>query len=105
MVDFKDANITDDILNKSLLIELRNSDDQTLISVLGIEQQTLKYNLYTNSEANIELEGSVSKNPVYLGNSTNLTIDTNFVQNIISSNTIYDTTYDNEKLGIKLSIY
>lgn len=105
MVDFKDANITSNVQNESLLIELRNADDQTLISVLGIEQQTLKYNLYIDSDAAIELEGTISKNPVYLGDSTSLTIDTNFVQNKVSSNTIYDTTFDNEKLGIKISIY
>lgn len=105
MVDFKDTNITSNVTNESLVIELRNAEHQTLISVLGIEQQTLKYNLYTNSDAVIELEGTVSKNPVYLGNSTNLTIDTNFKSQESANNTIYDTTYDNEKLGIKISIF
>ena len=105
IVDFKDSEITTDKLDETLLIELRNADDQTLISVLGIEQQTLKYNLYTNSDSTIELEGTVSKNPVYLGNSTTLTIDTNFVSQEHTSTTIYDTTFDNEKLGIKISIY
>lgn len=105
MVDFKDANINSDLLNNSLLIELRNAEGQTLISVLGIEQQTLKYNLYANTSAVIELDGSISKNPLYLGNSTNMTIDTNFVQQKRGDSTIYDATFDDEKLGIKISIF
>lgn len=105
MVDFKDSNITENKTNETLLIELRNAEHQTLISVLGIEQQTLKYNLYVDSESSIDMSGKISKNPIYLGNSTNLTIDTNFVSSEQSSNIIYDTTFDNEKLGIKISIY
>ena len=105
MVDFKDSNITENKTNETLLIELRNAEHQTLISVLGIEQQTLKYNLYVDSESSIDISGKISKNPIYLGNSTNLTIDTNFVSSEQSSNIIYDTTFDNEKLGIKISIY
>lgn len=104
-VDFKEANILNDVNNASLLIELRNADEQTLISVLGIEQQTLKYNIYTQSNASIELEGTNSKNPLYQGQSTDLTIYSNFVQQKKDSNTVYDTTYDDEKLGIKISIY
>ena len=104
-VDFKEANILNDVTDASLLIELRSADEQTLISVLGIEQQTLKYNVYTQSNAAIELEGTNSKNPLYQGQSTDLTIYSNFVQQKKNSNTVYDTTFEDEKLGIKISIY
>ena len=104
IVDFKEANIDTDVLSKKLLIELRNNDDQTLISVLGIEQATMNYNLYSNSDATVEVDASLSDSTVYLGNSTNLTVDTNFVQNKNNTNTIYDTNFGDEKLGIKLSI-
>ena len=104
MVDFKDTNIESDILDKSLLLELRNNDNQTLISVLGIEQSTIKYNLYSNKDAKIELSGNLSQNTIYRGKSINLTLDTNFIQDKISTNTIFDTNYDNQKLGIKITI-
>ena len=104
IVDFKEANIDTDVLSKKLLIELRNNDDQTLISVLGIEQATMNYNLYSNSDAAVEIDANLSDSTLYLGNSTNLTVDTNFVQNKINTNTIYDTNFGDEKLGIKLSI-
>ena len=105
MVDFKDTNITSDVLEKSLLIELRNADNQTLISVLGIEQATLLYNIYTNKDATIELDGTISNNTIYRGESDNLNLDIKFTQEKLNSNTIYDTNYDDQKLGIKISIY
>lgn len=104
MVDFKDTNIETDILDKSLLIELRDNDNQTLISVLGIEQETINYNLYIDKDAKIELSGSLSENTIYRGKSTNLTLDTNFIQDKILTDTIFDTNYDDQKLGIKISI-
>lgn len=104
MVDFKDSNITEDVTDKKLLIELRNQDSQTLISVLGIEQATMNYNLYSNSDAVVELSGNLSENIVYQGKETNLTLDTDFTQGKINTNTIYDTNFGEEKLGIKISI-
>ena len=104
MVDFKDTTINEDVLDKSLLIELRNNDNQTLISVLGIEQSTMKYDLYHNKDAIIELSGDLSENTIYRGKSTNLTLDTNFIQDKIATDTIFDTNYDDQKLGIKMTI-
>lgn len=104
MVDFKDTNIDTDVLDKSLLIELRNNDNQTLISVLGIEQSTMKYDLYHNKDAIIELSGSLSDSTIYRGKSTNLILDTNFIQDKIATDTIFDTNYDEQKLGIKMTI-
>ena len=104
MVDFKDTNINTDILDRSLLIELRNNDNQTLISVLGIEQSTMKYDLYYDKDAIIELNGELSESTIYRGNSTKLTLDTSFVQSKIATDTIFDTNYDEQKLGIKMTI-
>lgn len=105
MVDFKDANILEDVLDKSLLLEMRNGDNQTLISVLGIEQENMKYNLYSNKDANIVLDGSLSDNTIYLGKSTTFNFNTKFTQSTVNNNIVYDTRYDDEKMGIMLSIY
>ncbi len=102
IINFEDSNITSDVLDRKMLMELRNDEGQTLISLL---QDTLRYNLYTDSSAIIDLEANLSKNPIYVGDSTNLTVNTNFVQNKINTDVISDTRYANEKLGIKMSIY
>ena len=104
MVDFKDTVISEDVLSKTLLIELRNSDEQTLIGVLGIEQQTLKYNIYTESDAYIGLVGAISKNTVYLGNTTNLIIDSSYMEKEKNGVKVKDTTFGEDKVGLMISI-
>lgn len=105
IVDFKDTNITEDILDKTLLIELRNEDKQTLISIISSEISTLKYSIYTNKDATIELSGSLKENVIYKGESTNINLDIKFTQEKLNSVPIFDTNYDDQKLGIKISIY
>ncbi len=105
MVDFKDAIIESSVIEKTLLIELRNNDNQTLISVLGIEQATLLYNIYINKDATIDLNGEIPNNTIYRGESSNINLDIKFTQEKLNSNTIFDTNYDDQKMGIKISIY
>mgnify|MGYP005755535525 CR=1 FL=1 len=103
-VDFEEANITGDKLSNTLLMELRNQDNQTLISVLGIQHASLTYNLYDNQNAIIDITGNLSNSNLYSGDSTNLNLTTNFTQPSIGSLPIIDTTYLDKKTGIRLTI-
>ena len=105
IVDFKESNIQEDITDKRLLLELRNQGNQTLISVLGIQQETMTYNLYYDKHAVIDLTSDIDTLEFYNGNDLNLNLSTNFIQQTIGSNTIYDTNYYDLKLGLKISIY
>ncbi len=105
IIDFEDANITEDVLNKSLLIELRNSDNRTIVNVLGASQSSMFYNIYYDRGATIDVEGSLSDTAIYPGSQVNLNITTNFTEQYINSSKIVDSTFDNQKLGVKLSIY
>ena len=104
-VSFEDTDISGDVNNKKLLLELRNGNDQTLNSVLGIQHSSLTYNLYDNSKAKIGLTGAISSENVYLGDMPSLTLTANFSQPIVGSLPITDTTYFNKKMGVKISIY
>ena len=104
-VDFKESNLTTDIIDNTLLIQLQNEENQTLIGVLGIQRDTTKYGVYLNKDSRIDVQADVTPSVVYLGNKINLTVTTNFVQNIVSSKTIYDTVYFNNKMGVKISIF
>ena len=86
-------------------MELRNDDDQTLVGVIGIERDVLKYSVYSNQDATIKLNGSINPTTVYLGNKADLNVETSFTQTVVDSKTIYDTQYFDKKLGIKISIY
>lgn len=104
-VSFADTNMQENVTNNSLLMELRNDDDQTLVGVIGIERDVLKYSVYSNQDATIKLNGSINPTTVYLGNKADLNVETTFTQTVVDSKTIYDTQYFDKKLGIKISIY
>ncbi len=105
IVDFEDSGFTTDKLNNILLIELRDSGNQTITSVLGINHANLTYNLYNNKNAVIDLTATLSKPNIYIGESTMINANTNFIQQVVSGQVISDTTYYNKKLGLKISIY
>ena len=104
-ISFADTNMTENITNNSLLMELRNKDEQTLIGVLGIQRDIMKYSVYSNQDATIELDGSIEPTTIYLGNQANLNVETTFTQTVVDSKKVYDTQYFDKKLGIKISIY
>ena len=105
IVDLKESNINTDVLRKSLLIELRDQNDNPVIPVLDIEQQKMIYNLYANKDAVINATAELSKKSIYVGNSVDLTVVTDFAQQKIGSTNIIDTNFYDKKLGIKLSFY
>ena len=104
IVDFKESGITQDVLEQSLMLELRSSEDEIIYSVIGVEQQQLFYNLYANRDSVIDVTGSLSTNDVYIGEDVNLYVDTNFIEPTINTNKIVDTNFHDYKTGIKLSI-
>lgn len=104
-VNFKESNITQDAINNSLLIELRDNDNQTLIGVLGIQRDTSKYSVYTGKDAVIDVDAELSKQVVYLGQTFNLNVTANFEQKIFNTKTIYDTQYFDNQMGIKISFF
>ena len=101
IVDYGEANITEDKSNIYLLMELQNANSQVLVSVLAQQRNIMLYNIYYNSDAIIKVDASLSNPNLYVGNSTTLNVETNFVQ----PSNIYDTSYFDKKLGIKLSLY
>lgn len=104
-INFADATIQNNISNNSLLMELRDTENQTLIGVLGIQRDTTVYSVYNDKDATIKLEASVEPETLYLGNTANLNVSTIFTQSIENTKTIYDTQFFDKKLGIKISIY
>ena len=104
-INFANSDLDTDITQNSLLMELRNNDNQTIIGVLGIQRENIIYTVFLNKEATIEVEAEIEPEKVYLGNPINLNVTTTFTQQIVGTKTIYDTQYFDQKLGIKISIY
>jgi hypothetical protein len=104
MVDFAESNITSDV-SARLTFELRDAGNQTIINVLGAIISSLNYNLYYNRDAHIAINAALSKTTLYGGDSTNVNVKTIFTQSVINTNTVVDTKFSDQKLGLKLSIY
>jgi len=104
-VTFVDCGLTENIISNSLLMELRDEEDETMIGVLGIQRESITYTIYCDKSATIEVDATIAPETVYLGNPINLNVTTTFTQALLGSKTIYDTQYFDKKLGIKISIY
>ena len=104
-VNFADASLNSNIENNSLLFELRDSDNETLVGVLGIQRDVMLYSVYNNEDAIIQLDGTLTPQTLYLGNILNINASTKFEQTIVNSKNVYDTQYFDKKLGLKISIY
>lgn len=104
-VNLGDSTLNENIAQNSLLMELRNTENQTIIGVLGIQRENIVYTVFCDKEATIEVDATASPETVYLGNPINLNVTTTFTQQILGTKTIYDTQYFDKKLGIKISIY
>ena len=105
IVDLKDTTLNEDVLNKTLLLELRDQNNNPKIPVLDISQQKMFYNLYANKEAIISSTATLSNPSLYIGKSVDLNLITNFSQQSLGNTTIIDTNYYEQRLGIKLSLY
>ena len=105
IVNFEDTNISGNKLGNTLLMELRNSSDATLVSVLGIQHAALTYNLYDNSNAILDVDGSLGSSNVYIGDLATLSLTGNFTQPVVNSLPVVDTSHFNKRPGVKITIY
>ena len=67
IVDFGDTEINSDQFNNSLLIDMRDSNDESIIGVLGLQQGQMVYNLYYGRDSQIDATITPSVNPLYIG--------------------------------------
>ena len=104
IIDFGDTTISSNMLNNSLLMELRNSNDQTIYSVLANEHGSMIYNIYANRDALIDASGTISANKIYNGDEFTVDFQVDYTQDSVGSTVIYDTHYFDSKLGIKISL-
>lgn len=104
ITDFGESNIQSNKNDETLLIELRGSQNQTKMTVLGIQHADLTYNLYANNSATIDLDQSLSKTEIYMGEKVNIDLNMDFVQSVINSRVVQDTTFYGKRMGIKINI-
>lgn len=101
--DFEDSGITGEKLNNSVILELRTSEDRTSVTVLGIRQSLMVYNLYEASNVVLQSEMNLSDNyfhhdiPKTIG--YNVTVGYDVTSNLES---VIDTNYESNSMGINI---
>ena len=107
IVDMKNTNSTDQVADKSLLFELRdaNNDDATQI-VLGIRQDLMKYSLYSSNSSVLDLQASMNDQYLYANTAKAIPFTTGVnYQQTENLNSIIDTNYESDAMGINLSLF
>lgn len=105
-VDFADSGITDDVTSR-LYLELvdPNKDNTSIISPLPSQGDRMKYNLYSDASTILDTTGSFTDKLLYIGEETTLDLSTTITQVEKNGVIVYDTTFDDYKLGVSISIY
>lgn len=104
IVDFEDTTINNDQLNNTLLLEIRDANDEAIITVLGIQHSQLTYNLYANKDATISPTITPSDNPLYIGHDDIFETVINYQTSSLGGVTIIDTQHFDSKLGVQIYI-
>lgn len=103
--DFKETTTTGTHLNNSILFELRNSDDRSLITVLGIRQNLMLYNTYDSS--NVVLNETVETDNNYLYydivSAFSLATLVSYDQTA-NSEAIINTNYESNSMGLNVAV-
>ena len=104
IVDLSNTNISEDKLNNKLLIEIRDKNEQSIITVLGIQHSQLTYNLYHDKDSVINTTITPSNNPLYIGYSDIFDLNVDYHNESLNGNIVEDTQYFNSKLGVQIKI-
>ena len=104
--DFKETTTTGTYLNNSILFELRNNEDRSLIPVLGIRQNLMFYNTYDSS--NVVLNEIVSTDSNYLYYDIPVLFNLETVvdyDQTANSEAIINTNYESNSMGWNVTIF
>lgn len=104
--DFKDTENVGEKLENTILFELRNKEDRTILSVLGIRQGLMVYNLYESSNIVLNEELIMDNNYLYYDTAKKTSYRTSIGYNQTESRqSIIDTNYESSSMGINIKLY
>ena len=104
IVDFSDTSINSDQMGNSLLIEIRDANEESIITVLGIQHSQLVYNLYNGRDSSIDIDVDPSDNPLYIGYNDIFDVTIDYQNSSLDGVSIIDTQYFDSKLGVQIYI-
>ncbi len=104
IVDFSETTINSNQLGNTLLIEMLDSQNESIMTVLGIQHSQLTYNLYSNCDSQIDLTATESLDPLYIGYSDIFDVNVGYQNSSVGGVIVTDTQYFDSKLGLQIHI-
>ena len=101
--DFKECNVSGEHLENTMLFELRNSEDRTVFSVLGIREGLMVYNTYESSNVVLDQTFTDTDSYLYYNVADNFQYTTE-VQYDETDNreSVIDTNYESSSMGLNI---
>ena len=105
IVDFANTNMTDNIIESNLELEIRAQDNQTAYHIAGWLHNQIKFSVYADTAAQIVTTGNFTKDELYVGESTTLHLNTSYAAQEVGEDSVADTVYYDYKLGTKITVF
>ena len=103
-VDFEDINLQNSLNNQTLIVQLRDMWDNTMKLTVNTEQYPMMFNLYSDKEALKSVDVNSNKTFIYMGDNFKFDLETKYEFQTENAEIIYDTTYFEDQLGVKITV-
>ena len=104
--DFKETNTTGNNLNHYMRFELRNQEDRTILSVLGIRQNLMYFNLYESSNMVLNQSVATENNYIYPNSERLMNYATSITYDQTDNReSIINTNYESTSMGLNVTLY
>lgn len=104
--DLKETTTTGNHLNHYMRFELRNEEDRALVSVLGIRQNVMYFNLYESSNVVLNQEVTLDNNYIYPDIDSHIHYKTQVTYDQTENReSIINTNYESTNMGLNVILY
>lgn len=104
--DFKETNTTGNNLNKYIRFELRNNEDRTVVTVLGIRQNYMYFNLYDSSNMVLKQQVNFDSTYIYPNTSRHISYETAVTYDQTANReSLINTNYESTSMGVNVTLY
>lgn len=102
--DFENIALANSLQNEYLIVQLRDYWDNTTKLTVNRDAYPMLFNVYMDKEAIKDVSVKADKSYIYIGENLKTTLTTQYAYQQVDAETVYDTTYFQDQLGVKITI-
>lgn len=103
-VDFADITLANSLQGQKILVELRDTWDDTMKLNVNTDQYPMMFNLFSDKEAIKGVDVTANKTFIYMGDSFKVDLSTAYKFQQVNAEDVYDTTHFEDQLGVKITV-